>query len=126
MPKLSITPWSAGGPNDFVTYQVTLLIPQLSQQILGMDGFGQDFKFVALGASLFQQVRGGSLAREQQDLAAGKDFADSNRRLNAIHVRHDDVADNQVRTAIAGAFHRGGAGINRGSVKSILVQDDRQ
>src|SRR5581483_5905206 len=59
-------------------------------------------------------------------LAGGQELADIYRGLNAIHVGHDDVADYQVRLNRAGAFHGCGAGVNRGGVIAMLIENDSQ
>ena len=58
-----------------------------------MDGLGEDFKLVALGAGALQQIGGGRLAGEEQDLATGKKLTNPDRSLDAVNVGHDDVAD---------------------------------
>jgi hypothetical protein len=45
-----------------------VLAAQPAQQVLRVDGLGKDLELVALGTCFFQQVGGGCLAGEEQDL----------------------------------------------------------
>lgn len=101
-----------------------LLLAQLREQILGMHWLGQDFEFVSLCASTLEQVGGGGLPGEQENLAAWKKSANIDGRFNPIHIGHDDVADYEVRVDVPGTFYGTRAGIYRGRVKSVLVEDN--
>src|SRR5512146_722886 len=89
-----------------------------------MDAFGADLKFVALGASTFQEIGGGSLAGEEQDFAAREEAANVDGGLNAVHVGHDDVADDKVGANGFGAFHSAGSGVDSRGIEPVLVEDD--
>src|SRR5215475_14733249 len=91
-----------------------------------MDRLGQDLKLMSLGTGLFQQVSGSCLAGEEQDLAAGKNLANTNCGLDAVHIRHNDIADDQVRTAFTRAVDCGGSRVDGRSIESVLIQNDRQ
>ena len=66
---------------------------------------------MSLGAGFFQQVSGGGLAGEQQDLAGRQNLPNADGGFNAVHVRHDYVADDEVRLTFARPVHGGAAGI---------------
>src|SRR5262249_14618946 len=91
-----------------------------------MDRLGQDLKFVSLGAGFFQEIGRSRLAGEQQNLAVRKQFANTNRSLDAVHVLHDDVADDQVWSNLSSLFDRCRAGVDRVRLKTILVEDKRE
>src|SRR5512146_214465 len=99
---------------------------QFGEQVLGMDGFSQDFEFVTLGASGFQQVGSGRLSGKQQDLAGGQEGTNVDGGLNTVHVGHDDVTDDKVGAVGAGALDSGAARVDGGSIVAVLVEDDGQ
>ena len=81
---------------------------------------------MSLGAGAFEQIGGRRLAGKKQDLTFREKLADVNRGVDTVHVGHDHVADHQVRTLPSGPLNCCRAGIDRGSVKSILIENDRQ
>jgi hypothetical protein len=91
-----------------------------------VDGLRQDLELVALGAGAFQQVGRRRLAGEEQDLAARQELADVDGRLDAVHVGHDHVADDEVGLDRTGALDGSGAGVDGRSVETGLVEDDGQ
>src|SRR6478735_4297010 len=91
-----------------------------------MDWFGQNLKFMSLGAGFFQQIGRVGLAREQKNLASWQHLANADRGLNAVHVRHDYVADDQIRLGFTCAVHGGSSRIDRRGVKSVLIENNRQ
>src|SRR5690349_15427895 len=91
-----------------------------------MHGLGQDFELMSLGAGALQQIGGGGLAGEQQDLAGRQKAANMDGGFDAVHVGHDDVADHQVGTDVARALDGSGSGVDGGSIEAMLVKDDSQ
>lgn len=79
---------------------------------------------MSLSASFFEQIGGGGLSGEEQDLASGEELANANCRLNPVHVRHDDVADDKLRSGFFCPIHCGGPRINRRGIEAVLVEDD--
>jgi hypothetical protein len=85
---------------------------------------GKDFELVSLGTRTLEQIGGGSLAGEKEDLTAGEKSANIDGCFDAVHIRHDDVADDEVRMDIPGALHRSSTGINGGRIEPVLVEND--
>jgi len=83
----------------------------------------KDIELVALSPRFFEQISCSCLSREEQDLAPGQELADANRSFNAVHVRHDHVADDEFRLGLSCAVDCGRAGINGGRVESVLVEN---
>lgn len=79
---------------------------------------------MALGAGAFQEIGGGGLSREEQNFAARKEAANVDGRLDTVHVGHDDVADDEVRTNGFGALHGTGSGVDSRGIEPVLVEDD--
>jgi hypothetical protein len=96
------------------------------QQILGMDRFGQDLKLMPLRSRLFEKISRGGLTGKQQDLTPRQDLPDLDSGFNAIHIGHDDVADDQIQPARSCPVDGGRASVNSGGVEAILVQNDGQ
>src|SRR5579864_7817456 len=61
--------WPASGERRPGQNVYSGLSSQFCQQIRRMDGLAQDFELMSLGAGIFQQVGGGRLPGEEQDLA---------------------------------------------------------
>jgi len=78
-----------------------------------MDGFGQDFELVSLDTGFFQQIGGGGLPGKEKDLAGRERLPYADGGFDAVHVGHDDVADNQVGLELLGALHGPGPGVDR-------------
>src|SRR5208337_471951 len=60
-----------------------------AEKILGMDGLGQDFKFVPLGAGFLEQIGCGCLAGKKQNLDARKQSANSDSSIDPVQISHD-------------------------------------
>src|SRR5215472_10948349 len=86
--------------------------PQLSQQVVRVDWFGQDVERMALGAGSFQKIGSCGLSGEQENLARRMQLANLDCGFDPVHVRHDDVADDQVGPAHTGTLYRFGSGVN--------------
>jgi hypothetical protein len=89
-----------------------------------MDGFGQDFEFVALGAGAFKKVGGCCLSGEEQDLAGRQEATNMDGGFDAVHVGHDDVADDEVGADFPCGVHRARSGIDSGGIKPSLIEND--
>src|SRR5271170_3241198 len=76
--------------------------PQPCEQILGMDGLCEYLELVALSAGAVEQISGGGLAGEEQNLACRQQFANPDGGIDAVEVGHDDVADEHVGLEGAG------------------------
>jgi hypothetical protein len=91
-----------------------------------MDGLGQDFELVALGPGAVEQVGGGGLPGEEQDLAGGQYPADADGGVDAVEVGHHDVADEHVgpegRRKLNGLL----AAIDGGGIETGLIEDNRE
>src|SRR5262249_2697937 len=48
------------------------------------------------------------------------------RRLDAVHVRHDHVADDEIRTHRLRPLHGGSTSIDGSGFEPMLIQDDSQ
>lgn len=99
------------------------LLAEFCQKILRVDGLGEDFELVALGARAFQEVGGSGLAGEEQDFAAREETANVDGGLDTVHVGHDDVADDEVGTNGFGALDGAGSGIDSRGIEPVLVED---
>ena len=91
-----------------------------------MHRLGQNLKLVALRARLLQQIGGGSLAGEEQNLDARQQRPYPNRRVDSVQPAHNHVGDEHLRDKLAGNFHSLLAGIGHPRIKAIFVQDHRQ
>src|SRR5437016_4990623 len=91
-----------------------------------MNRLGEDLELVPASSGVFEQVSGCGLSREEKDLAAWKELSDADGGVDAVHVFHDDVADNQVGPVAARPLNGARAAINCSRRESILVQDDCQ
>src|SRR5580692_5835668 len=83
----------------------------------------QNFKLMALSPCILQQIGRRGLAGEEKYLATGQEATNADSRFNAIHVRHDDIADDQIRLERSCAFHCCCSGIHRRSVISVQIED---
>ena len=81
---------------------------------------------MSLSASFFQQIGRGGLSGKEQNLAGGKYLAYADGSLNAIHVRHDHVTDDQIGPDLLGARYSAVACIDGRGIKAILIEDDGQ
>src|SRR5580698_10909265 len=97
---------------------------QFGQQVLRVDGFGEDFELVALVACAVEQVGGGGLSGKEQDFAGREQTADLDGSVDPVQVGHDDVADEHVGFEGLGGFHRFLAAINGRGFESALIQND--
>ena len=61
-----------------------------------MDGFGERGEVVAHGACSFEEIDGGCLTGEEQDLAHWEGLGDGDGEIDAAHPRHHDVGDEEV------------------------------
>jgi len=104
----------------------SLLFAQLGKQILRVDGLGEDFKFIPTHTRVFQQISRCRLTGEKQNFAARQESANVNCCLDAVHVRHNDVADNQVWFSSPGKIDGIIPGVGGGSIEARLVQNDGQ
>ena len=87
-------------------------------------GFCQNFKLVSLVPRSIEKVSRCGLPREQQNLAAGKHFANPNGGVNAIQVGHDDIADQHIRLEGPRNFNGLLTCVNGCGLKSALIEDD--
>jgi hypothetical protein len=99
---------------------------QFAEQILGVDGFGQDFKVVTLGMSTIEQVGGGGLAREQQNFDGWQQRTDANGGLYSVQVGHDDIRDQHVGLEGWREFQRFFAGVDGLGLEAALIEDHSQ
>ncbi len=99
------------------------LFAKLGEQILRVDGLGENLKFIAAGTGVFQQIRRGGLAGEEKNFAGRQESANVNCGLNAVHVGHDDVADDEVGFFAAGHIDSIVAGIDGGGIETRLIQE---
>jgi len=97
-----------------------------SQQFVRMYGLIEDVEVVASGAGALHQVNGGRLTGEQEDFAVGQHFTDADGDLNAVHVGHDDVTDQEGRLEIESFAERGMPGIRDLAVIAALAEDKAQ
>jgi hypothetical protein len=109
--------WSNGGAS---------LVAQFCQQILRMNRFGEDVEMVTAGAGVFEKLGRGRLAGKEKNFAGWQKFADVDGGVDAVHVVHHHVADDQVRTVAARSFDGSRAAVNRCRRESILVEDNRK
>ena len=91
-----------------------------------MHWLGQDFEFVPLSAGLLEKIGSGGLTGKQENFASGNQLADLNGRFDSVHIGHDDVADNQIRTCGSSAVDGSKSRVYRRCLKAVLIQDDRQ
>ncbi len=81
---------------------------------------------MALGAGALQQIGSGGLSGKKKDLAAWQKLPDVDSRVDPIHIRHDHIADDQLRTFSSGPLDRVPARVDRRCIESILIQYDGQ
>src|ERR1700678_4422070 len=91
-----------------------------------MNRLGKDLEFMSLCPGVFEQIGRGGLTRKKQDLAARQKAANVDSSLNAVHILHDDVANNQVGLQSACALYCGGSAVDRRSVVAVEVEDFRE
>ena len=89
-----------------------------------MDRLGENFELVSLRASFFEQVRGGGLSGEEQDLASRHPGSGDDGGFDACHTGHDDVADEHVGLEVVESFHRLFSAENCTCFKTGLVQNN--
>src|SRR5215469_17898647 len=66
---------------------------QLAEQVLRMNGLGEDLEVVSLRVGLFEQVCGGGLAAEKENLDRRQQRPDADRRVNAVKIEHHHVGN---------------------------------
>ena len=71
------------------------------QHVGGVDGLGQGGEVMAVVTRSFEEIDGGGLTGEQEDLALWNGFGDDDCQLDARHSGHDDVRDQEVRLDFA-------------------------
>jgi hypothetical protein len=91
-----------------------------------MDWLGENLKLVSLGAGFLQQVRGGCLTGKQQDLAFRQHGANLNRRVDAIHIIHNDIANDHFRLHGLSQFNGGFPAVCGSRFKTVPIQDNDQ
>src|SRR5579862_6746188 len=96
---------------------------QFRKQVGGVNGFRENLKLVSLGTSVLQQVGGGCLAGKQQDFTGRQKATNADGGFDAIHIGHDDVADDEIGLQRARAFHGRCAGVHRRGVIPVKVED---
>ncbi len=89
-----------------------------------MGRLGQNIEFMSFRTRFLEKIGGGGLSGEEKNLASRQDVPDLDSRFDPIHVRHDDIADDQVRPAGASAIDGFRAGVDGRGIKAILVEDD--
>src|SRR6185437_1823047 len=99
---------------------------ELCQKVRGMDGLGQDLKFMALRPCFFKQIGRGCLPRKQENFTLWQPFASNDCGFDSGHASHDDVADKHVRLKIFERFDRFLAAEYRTRLKTCLIEDDRE
>jgi hypothetical protein len=98
----------------------------MHQEILRVDGLGQNFEFVALRPRFLQQVGRSRLAGKQENLAGWQQAADLNRSIDAVHVVHDHIADDHLRLDGLGHLDSRFATVCSHRVKTVSVQNNDQ
>lgn len=99
------------------------LAAQAGEELGGVDGFEEDFEFVAAEAGIVEEVGGGGLAREEQDAAVGDEGADLDGGVDAGDAGHDDVGEEDVGVEGAGGIDGVLAAVDGGSLKAVLGED---
>src|ERR1700727_1605755 len=79
-----------------------------------------------LGASLFEQVCGGGLAREKKDLSVWQFAARDNCSFDAGHSSHDDVADEHIGLEVLERLNGFFSAKNCTCLKACLIQNNCQ
>lgn len=84
---------------------------------------GKKFKIVSAMAIFLKQIPNAGLAGKKYDPALWKHRTHLNRDIYAVHVRHDDVTQENPRAALPRLFNRGLTVIGNGYLKAMLGED---
>ena len=84
-----------------------------------MDRLCQNLELMALPLCAVQQVGGGGLPGKEQYFARGQHLANLNRRVNAVQVGHNHVADQHVRLQRLRSFHGLFSAVNSASPQKV-------
>ncbi len=88
--------------------------------------FGENFEFIAATTGILQETWGGSVAGEEKYFAARQEFKDANCRLNAVHVGHENVADDEIGIFPSRALDGFASVISGKGIEAVPVQNDDQ
>jgi hypothetical protein len=88
--------------------------------------FGQNLELMSLSAGVLQQISRSGLSGEEQDLAGWQEIPDVDGSFDAIHVRHDNVADYKVWFHAPGTLYGTRTCVHGRCVKTVLIENDRQ
>ena len=77
-----------------------------------------------LHASVMQQIGGGRVPREQENSALGDQPTNLDCRFDSVYTRHNDVAEQDVRSPLPGFFDGLMTVVDRFGLKSHLPEDD--
>ena len=94
------------------------------EQFGGMNWLRQDFELVSAKASFLQQVMNDGLSGKQERPALGKDLTHLNCYLDAVHVRHHEVAEENLRVTLPRFLNRCFAVVGDGYVEAMPGEDD--
>jgi len=97
---------------------------ELGQQVGGVHGFGENLELVAQGAGLLEEIRGGGLSGEEENLAVGHLGAGRDGGLDAGHSGHDDVGDEHVGLEAVEALDGLLATVDGAGFEAGLVEND--
>src|ERR1017187_9796378 len=87
-----------------------------------MHRLGEYFEIVTLRLSLLKQSAGVVIPRDEENLTFGKKFADFNRGLNAVHLRHHDTCHEEFELKAPGKFYASFTAVHSPRLKSIRIQ----
>ena len=94
-----------------------------SDEFERMHRLGQYIEFVTSTPSIVEQGAGVVVARDQKYLALGKELADLNRSLDAIHLRHHDTSHQEFKRKAPGKCDACFAAVYSTSFKPTGIQD---
>ena len=103
---------------------VQILAAETGEQVLGMDGLGQDLEFMALCAGAIEQIGSCGLAGKQKYFAGWEQGADLDSRVDPVHVRHNDVGDEHVRRERFSSLNSFFATIDGCCLEAALIKND--
>jgi hypothetical protein len=79
-----------------------------------------------LSAGFFQKICCCCLAGKEKNLAARQDLANADRGFNTVHVRHNDIADDQIWPGFTRPIHGRSSSVDGRGVKAVLIENYRQ
>src|ERR1035438_10416670 len=87
-----------------------------------MHWLGEYLEFVTPRQSILKQSARVVITRDEEYLALGKKFADLNRGLNAVHLRHHDTCHEEVELTVTGKFDARFTAVRDRRLKAIHFQ----